>query len=1054
MRNPYRTRLHGFQWRLQLIGGQKSRRVQSADRGALSFFRGRGGRGYWVALLFWMLCGSGMTAVCHAQTSNELWQKFREENPLHVQAVLLSERNRQGEQTLIIAEPPPSVSPEDLKKILPSPGRLRIGRTRVGADGWVSDVVVDLPKLTDATVNSLVVELHEKLFGTAYKAYTLPLPLPKAAAGAKDLDLHVTAGQMQKWFIGDVQERDGSDWTIGRGLFLLFLAAIFFWRVPRLVSAKRVFAGVSTAAVLLFFAYHAVPTSTVSSSAGVVRFIPVAGHGSYTIQYLLRHPSPGVYRSMPNGFVVWCVPKNRKLNEFRLEARQFSLDSDLLVGGIANQESALIIGRERSVPVTVLPPIRSETVMQLAAVKERELGQSYERKFMYAGRFLPAEALDWAPIYLSEQLINTEFGSLLNIADQLLKSWSLHGEVDYINFPYPRPSVYPFDKPLIDELGTDELTFNWNTGGAAYVEQSGDIQIFSLGRTGALPIDYLARGKENVRKAEDAAYDWYSALGDPNLVRIAEYTGLYQLFTRFGIQAHAEDIDRAPPSFPLAKWTSVILARFADVDLSRWNVDSADSKAAAFVDRARRNQAELRRFMKEASPQQKEQLIRYLSDSSQFQAALKDKDESTQAVIGFAAEFGSFFQQFVDDIDRMAAMKAYQASARTWADSGKNTTAWIGTPSIVISKATGSLQSVVGGHNLWPDTVEFKVDSGLGAGKFRIEQAGDKQIVFHSASDSPNIGSAARISRRNQEIHPERLKSEIEETLRAAKQDTRTMSETLRLASLETTTGNSLGLNGNRSRFGWEPGAAKRSESIDAVLNAFSSGNNEGVAQSIFVVTRNPDFTYAIDGLDGTHLTAFNLPAAVDAVKTVGAGKISNEQLSLYLRGMDAREAKGFLHSTEAQFGGADGGRIKVLREGSMSPEEIKTLQLAKYDFKTAEITKLSKPTMVAGKAVIDAEVNITAHSWFGKHIVLRIRLIFDTLADASRFVKDELKIYIERLGDGVDVILAAHQLKRDLQVAHPGVSAVDITIFRHDSKDLYLVDNRKKCVDEADRFS
>ena len=75
----------------------------------------------------------------------------------------------------------------------------------------------------------------------------------------------------------------------------------------------------------------------------------------------------------------------------------------------------------------MLPPLRVETILQLAAVGQDELSQSYERRNIISGRY--DEKHDWAPIYLSAALLDTEYGSLLNITDQLLKSWSMGGQV-------------------------------------------------------------------------------------------------------------------------------------------------------------------------------------------------------------------------------------------------------------------------------------------------------------------------------------------------------------------------------------------------------------------------------------------------------------------------------------------------------------------------------------------------------------------------------------------------------------------------------------------------
>jgi hypothetical protein len=40
--------------------------------------------------------------------------------------------------------------------------------------------------------------------------------------------------------------------------------------------------------------------------------------------------------------------------------------------------------------------------------------------------------------------LDSECGTLLNFADQILKSWSHHGQVEYYASPYRRPENSPF----------------------------------------------------------------------------------------------------------------------------------------------------------------------------------------------------------------------------------------------------------------------------------------------------------------------------------------------------------------------------------------------------------------------------------------------------------------------------------------------------------------------------------------------------------------------------------------------------------------------------------
>ena len=116
-----------------------------------------------------------------------------------------------------------------------------------------------------------------------------------------------------------------------------------------------------------------------------------------TFGSLARKESAGVYVSHKRGLVGWWIPKKRNLYECRVSARQFAIDADLVIGALANQSGVLVLGRERQVPVDILPPLRFETLALLADVQEGQQGrlaQSYERNHALAGRI--AEEKDWA----------------------------------------------------------------------------------------------------------------------------------------------------------------------------------------------------------------------------------------------------------------------------------------------------------------------------------------------------------------------------------------------------------------------------------------------------------------------------------------------------------------------------------------------------------------------------------------------------------------------------------------------------------------------------------
>ena len=166
----------------------------------------------------------------------------------------------------------------------------------------------------------------------------------------------------------------------------------------------------------------------------------------------------------------------------------------------------------------------------------------------------PYKLRDWAPIYLSEPLIDSEFGALLNVTDQMLKSWTEAGQIEYAYFNYPKPDHFPFGREpltriLARKLHTHSLLFNWNTAGSAVVVHRTGFSTITVKQTGALPITYgadsktKAEGGADVFSYEDQAYQYFASLADPCLHRVVQYTLIYQLF-----RAIATDPENLLPS--------------------------------------------------------------------------------------------------------------------------------------------------------------------------------------------------------------------------------------------------------------------------------------------------------------------------------------------------------------------------------------------------------------------------------------------------------------------------------------------------------------------------
>lgn len=426
----------------------------------------------------------GSTPALAEAGSATAWKAFRSLHPFHAQLIALSEISDSGERTLIISEPPPlfyELGPETvIRNALGGNVKdIEVHRQPMGADGWLEDFAVTLQPAPDASLETEslrgpLADLSFGIFGTTYGANVQAIA-ERPFEEAPTLDFRIDPAELRQWLIVDNTPLVDADSEIETTLTAIF-------------------------------------------SAG----------------------SSGLYRSTNNSLVVLVLDRSAAVPSLDV-LRQFAIDSDLVLGGVADgDDQVAIVARGRILSTDTLPPLRAETIQRLLSLTPGDLRQSYERNHPFAGKLTTGK--DWAPILLSDELVNTEFGSLLNLTDQLLKSWSEAGQVDYVNFPYPKPAEFPFgDKALSKYLNSERTLFNWNTSGFGNVFQFDDVAVYSIGRTGSLPITYgsdifTGERDSSIADAEDVAWNYFAGRSDPNLVRVVQYTAIYQLSQAFPLK--------------------------------------------------------------------------------------------------------------------------------------------------------------------------------------------------------------------------------------------------------------------------------------------------------------------------------------------------------------------------------------------------------------------------------------------------------------------------------------------------------------------------------------
>ncbi|HSE19482.1 MAG TPA: hypothetical protein VLB46_20635 [Pyrinomonadaceae bacterium] len=643
--------------------------------------------------------------------ADDLWRGYRQTFPFHSQVIALSEPATDGSRTLIVSEPPPHVT---LGEIL----------TSVGSDLLLNHQVKKQHIGYDGWVKDVVIAikgndeaaLQSMLSRLNQRLFftsykSYTLRLPvRLRTTALDLNLAVTPTELNQWVVNEAEQ-----------------------------------------------------------------FFPVEGGAAETFASLSRQLSSGVYVSHKRGLIAWWIPKKRNLHECRVSARQFALDADLVIGALANQSGVLVLGREREVPVDILPPLRFETLALLADVQEGQYGhlaQSYERNHDFAGRI--AERKDWAPILLSPQLRDTEYGSLLNITDQMLKGWSNSGDTRYENFPYPAPEKYPFSKPVSDVLGvgstTEALTYNWNTKGVGFTVNVGPLTFLALNRTGALPVSYIPDGVDraanNVVVAEDTGYNYFSGLGDPNLARVVQYAALYQIFSAF-------DVAHSTKPLPADSYPDQLLESMtAELknSLQTASESELENVAAQLVPALRRDlDEEINNSWKEHLEDLKKDINKALVSkgyppgtkeyADKFDYLLsevrKEHEESVKKQIAgtvkehlLSAKLDRPYKDAADRATRGETLSRYahfkQMPQRYAATIGERAKGWIHTPVVVIS--WNSQAAFIGGHNLDARVSRIKVDERLAPGEVSVDETG--ALVINSA-DVPRVREWARNVERN-----------------------------------------------------------------------------------------------------------------------------------------------------------------------------------------------------------------------------------------------------------------------------------------------------------------
>jgi hypothetical protein len=949
--------------------------------------------------------------------SDTLWRGFRKTFPYHSQVLALSDASAEdASRTLIISEPPPNLDLGDI--LIPTRDVLLNHAINQQSIGHDGWVkdVVLAVKGSEQQIASSLSSLNQLLFSTSYKSYILPLPARAPSLKAADLDLKVTTVELRQWTIDQAET-----------------------------------------------------------------FVPVEGGSAMSLAAVFSQSESSVYFTGTPGLVGWWIPKGKDIQTCRVEIREFALDSDLIVGALANTSGMLILGRERIVPVEVLPPLRIETISLLAAVQngqQGELKQSYERNHLFAGRMEGNK--DWAPILLSPELVDTEYGSLLNITDQLLKSWSNNGDTQYDNFHYPRPSRWPFQgRPLMTRLNTDELTYNWNTKGAGYTVKSGEYSLLALNRSGALPISYKPEGTENVRSqevtaTENEAYDYFAGLSDPNLVRVVQYAALYQIFSAFDIAKPSQSVSaNAQPDLVLDRLTKELVAEVRNASseerskLAQQLVPkvsqqlASNSMVQALINHEMRTAAnDLRAQGITPGSEFYESLLagaraQMVSNANQQVTTIRNGllpriknqlDQLDESGSSWSGDEDAAVQKIA--LSELATLR--KLPERYAEEIARDAKSWIHTPVVVVSNNTGghAFSIEIGGHNLDAKVTSFSVREEVAIG--RPEVQGDGSIIVNPR-DAERVSELVRTAGLAEGQSPETISAALQSALKSASERSpRARQVALNLPEYVEGRGG-LGpptINppqGSHQSLGW--GRFRLQKALSETELAALRESRLSTPESI-LVSRDPDGAIRVfHDENGGPIQAYTMEDATDIVmQLLRKNRTDGGSLKLDLRGFKHEDGTAFIKSCEIRATDE-----KIPREISalLFDGSLEEVRLRKFEFSKAEIRDGGVEVLPTGeqRSTILVDVPATENAQItGK---TKIELIFEKqtpkeiISGLTQMIRDAIAKVIRQLGEKLDMLTFNRAVNLEIKRISRE-TGIEIKIIRQqfnaESRDLHFV--------------
>lgn len=426
----------------------------------------------------------------------QTWREFRAIHPFGFQTVAL--KHFAGDKyVFVLSEPAEWVRKADIDSLFSEyGGHVITARKKYGFDGGMCDIV-GCALLDSINFVDFEKKLFTLLYGTGYRPYYTDLNNP--ARHVYFVENHFDTIRADKWL--------NENWN---QYFYRHPDRWFSYLPPR--RCIDYYQGFND-----IFKQHQIISNEYQNLAD-----------SLNLTYSLPN---SMYYSENRGVVIWAIPSSDGVfsdSLFYENARRFVLDCDLVLAACCHSSYIFLVGREREIPVNVLPPLRTETIRLLATLDEGDFSVSIASGLDDNDGYV--EDSIWArSLVMSDKLKNTELGNVLMLADVLLMSWGNQAKVRELFIDYPQPS-HPLSNLWFAYQNEEPDAYYWKL--PIKVNRISDDFLYALfDNPGCLkPLYAVPNSHSNRIVFDDRVYNVFSSLNSTDLIRVAQYALIYKAF--------------------------------------------------------------------------------------------------------------------------------------------------------------------------------------------------------------------------------------------------------------------------------------------------------------------------------------------------------------------------------------------------------------------------------------------------------------------------------------------------------------------------------------------